>query len=86
MVRPDDSDRLILVVYDTKARRVLGKGGKFMTWEDFDRDPPFRQKDIVPGGGTVEDPDPGLTVKCINGIKHYCVGMTCVPFPGPVAC
>jgi hypothetical protein len=72
---------MITVLYDSRACRVLGRKGRWVTMAEFERDPPQRAEDLIPeGAGEGEshpDPDPGPTYKCINHVLHVCSGTTC---------
>jgi hypothetical protein len=80
------STRLIAVLYDPDTKRLLGRGGQFVSVEDFPKYAPERQEDIVPNQRThaVDDPDevepePGPEIKCLNGKEHWCYLGRCYP-------
>ena len=69
------------VLFDAETTMLLGKGGKWMTATEFERNPPQKPEDLVPPptpeNEPIEDPDPGPTYKCINGFLHCCNGLVC---------
>ena len=76
-------NNLIVVFYDPATRLVWGRGGKFVSLEEFAKYPPSEQREVIPQQAeSVPNPkdippDPGPTVKCINGQEHLCFDHVC---------
>jgi hypothetical protein len=75
---------LIYLFYDPAMKQISGKNGKFVSYEEFLKDPPIRQEDIYPTDRShaIKDPpevagDPGPTPKCINHRVYICDGTLC---------
>jgi hypothetical protein len=79
---------VISVLYNTRTRKFLGKRGKWVSGPEFEKDPPQEQTEVMTPAesGHVDDPDPGITIKCIDGVLHYCIGTVCAQIPGPIEC
>lgn len=80
------SRQLIVLFYDSETRKVWGKGGRFVSLEEFVKYPPAEQNDVVPPKQTESIPDPrevppepGPVLKCINGLEYLCYLDRCYP-------
>lgn len=69
------------ICFDTSTNTVLGRGGRWVTFAEFAKDPPQIPEDLVPppvaGNEPIDDPDPGPTYKCINHQLYVCSGLSC---------
>jgi hypothetical protein len=79
---PTRESAFITVLYSLKTRQFLGKGGKWMSCDEFQKNPPQKPDDIVPvdpdpGTQTSTGPDPGPRYVCIEGTLHICYGNRC---------
>ena len=78
-----DTGELVVLFYNPATRKVTGRGGKFVSLEDFAKYPPRNQEEILPKGeeGSVPNPRdvpplPGPVLKCIDGKLHVCLDTT----------
>jgi hypothetical protein len=75
------SPAFLNVLFDVEARRLLGKGGAWVTASEFMANPPQHPEDLMPparpGDPPVNDPDPGPVPRCIGGQLFVCIGTTC---------
>lgn len=79
--------QLIPLFYDPDTRTVWSRG-RFVSLQEFVSRPPLHARDLVPSeeeareSSPVPDPDdvdpePGATIKCINGREHLCYFSVC---------
>ena len=88
------STELLNVLFDMQTSLLLGRGGRWMTATEFEKDPPRSPTDLVPrptpDNPAIPDPDPGPTYKCLSGFVHSCNGQVCVrviqPNGQPIPC
>jgi hypothetical protein len=80
------SKELIVLFYDPGTRMVWGKGGKFVSLEEFVKYPPVTQNEVTPPKQSESipdppdvEPEPGPVLKCINGKEHLCYLDRCYP-------
>jgi hypothetical protein len=73
------SPGFIVVLYDLKSRKFLGKGGRWVSCEEFQKDPPETPEDVEPTQQTdsTTDTDIGPEYRCIDGVLHVCSGGRC---------
>lgn len=74
--------RYISLLFDPSTRRFLGKGGKWVSAAELERDPPGKAEDIMPERRDEKDTrtqsgDPGPTYPCIDGEIWVCSGGSC---------
>ena len=71
----------LFTLYNPRTRKVLGKGARWVTPEEFHRNPPQSTEDFRPDDNDRKpvDPsqpghtgDPGPHPACINGLVHVC--------------
>jgi hypothetical protein len=72
---------LLNVLFDPETMMLLGRGGTWTTFAEFQSNPPQRPTDLVPEptahNKPIDDPDPGPTYKCIGGVLYCCNGLVC---------
>jgi hypothetical protein len=80
------SKQMIVFYYDSDTRRVWGKAGKFVSLEEWYKNPPTRQEDTIPPTDAPSKPDnpdvpgdPGPEIKCIDGNEFVCYQNRCYP-------
>ena len=66
---------VITVLFNTKTKTFLGRGGKWVAPEEFARDPPEGSKEVSkepdkPTGGGKRDP--GGFFECVDGTLFWC--------------
>jgi len=87
-----NQSRVFTVFFDSESGLLLGKGGRWVTPADFVTDAPKNPEDVlgerrVPAPQSSPKPgDPSGTVRCIDGVQHFCVGDVCSPVPGAAPC
>ena len=76
--------KFIAVLYDPREKRLL-RGGRWVSFDEFARNPPQRLEDIAsPQGDNVEVVhDPSGSYPCIDGVLYFCFGGSCRQVPDP---
>ena len=69
------ASNVITVLFNTKERTFLGRGGRWQSAEEFIRNPPAEGKDCVPDpskgpDGTTKG-DPGGFFQCVDGRLYF---------------
>ena len=87
------------VLFDTDTKMLLGRGGKWVSYAEFERDPPQNPEDLMspPSADNPRIPDldppikavPGPQIKCVSGHYVACNDLHCTMVlknGGPVPC
>lgn len=81
------SPKFLNVLFDTHTKMLLGRGGKWVSYAQFERDPPQNAEDLMlpPSADNPRIPDldppikavPGPLIKCIKGYLYACTNLQC---------